>query len=74
MTLGMNGKTADILRWAFVLVLAGMVSYFTAQASTWQRITAIETSERLHFDEVQRSLNRIESDLRDVKRTISGRQ
>lgn len=69
--LGLNGKTGEFLRWVAGLAFAAIVSYFTAQASVTNRLTAVETTQRLQFEEIQRSLVDIKVDLRDVKTTVN---
>lgn len=66
----MNGKTGEMLRWLIGAVVAALVAYYTAAISTEQRLTAVEVSQRLQFEEVQRALARIELDVRDVKRLM----
>lgn len=64
---GMNGKTAAILQSVIGAIVAALVAYYTAQIQTERRLTttdgqviAIRQLEDAHFQEVQRSLSRIE--------------
>ena len=68
----LDGKTGELLRWVLGSVVAILVSYYTAAISTEQRLTNVETTQRLNFDELQRSLTRIEIDVRDVKLSLTG--
>lgn len=68
---GFNGKTGEMVRWLLAVVVAILVSYYTAAISTEQRLTAVETTQRLNFEEIQRTLGRLEVDIRDVKRAVS---
>ncbi len=68
--MGMNGKTGEVLRWAFGMVMAAVVAYFTGQIATERRFAAIESRvesraavEQQHFEEIQRALTRIEGQL-----------
>jgi hypothetical protein len=55
----MNGK-GELLRYALGLVLAGLVAYFTAIGSVQTSVAVIDSREQQHFEEVQRTLQRIE--------------
>lgn len=75
--MGLNGKTGEVLRWILGLVLAGIVAYFGAQSAIENRVAAnegavqtIKATEQNHFEEIQRTLSRIEAEmirLRDKK-------
>ncbi len=69
-----NGQTkvGETGRFLVAMVAAAVVAYFTAQISTENRLTTLETTQRLQWDEVQRALSRIEAALRDVKQTVAG--
>ena len=41
---GLNGKTAEFLRWVLGLVLAALVAYFTSQINIETRIAISETN------------------------------
>lgn len=56
----LNGRTGEFLRWVIGLVLAGLVAYFTAIGSIRERVGNIDTREQSHFDEVQRTLIRMD--------------
>lgn len=64
---GMNGNTGAIVRSLIGAAIAAIVAYYTAQIQTENRLTttdgqviAIRQLEDAHFQEVQRSLARIE--------------
>ncbi len=79
MTVGptsLNGKTGEFIRYLLALVLAGTVAYFTAQNQIEHRLTStdgdvavIKTLEQSHFEEVQRSLTRIERAIERIEET-----
>lgn len=67
---GLNGKTGELLRWIFMLVLGGVIAYYTAQIASERRFATIEARvessravEQQHFEEIQRALARIEAEL-----------
>lgn len=66
----MNGKSAEWLRFIATAIVSALIAYFTAQISTENRLTTLETKQTLQYEEVQRALVRIEMDLRDVKRSV----
>jgi hypothetical protein len=68
----LNGHTGEMIRWVLGMALAGFVAYYTAQGALQERISALETTQRLQWEDVQRSLSRIETDLREVKRATAG--
>lgn len=49
---GLNGKTGEVLRWAFVLFLAGVVSYFTSMGTVQTRVAVVETKTQILQDDV----------------------
>lgn len=55
-----NGKSNAILRWLAGLVLAAIVSYFTAISAITERIAVVEERENNHYMELLRRLDRIE--------------
>ncbi len=72
----LNGRTGELVRYLIGLGLAGMVAYFTAQIQTEHRLTQtdgevanIKTLEQAHFEEVQRSLIRIERFMERIEAT-----
>lgn len=76
-----NGKTGELLRYVIGLAMAALVAYFTAQIQTEHRLTqtdgnvaAIKTLEQAHFEEVQRSLIRIERFMERIEATGADRQ
>jgi predicted ribosomally synthesized peptide with SipW-like signal peptide len=63
----LNGKTGEWVRLLIAMAVAGTVAYFTAQTEIERRMTqtdgqvaAVKALEQAHFEEVQRSLIRIE--------------
>lgn len=58
-----NGKTGELMRWVIGLAVAVLVSYFTAQNATNERLTTVETTERLHYEANQRDLHDIKASL-----------
>lgn len=57
----LNGKTGEFIRWVIGLGLAALVSYYTAIGSIRERVGNIDTREQGHFDEVQRTLQRMDA-------------
>lgn len=57
-----NGK-GELLRWAAGMALAAIVSYYTAINTLNVRVTTIDTREQTRFEEMQRTLSRIEATL-----------
>jgi hypothetical protein len=55
----LNGKTGEFLRWVIGIIGVMLVSYYTAQNSTNERLTKIET----RWESIRESLVRIESRL-----------
>lgn len=68
--LGLNGRTGELLRWVGGLAMSAIVAYFSAQASVTNRLTAVETTQRLQFEEIQRSLSDLKLDVREVKTAV----
>ncbi len=76
MTGSLNGRTGEMVRWVAGLVLAGLIAYLTAQTQIEHRMTTtdgnvagIKTLEQAHFEEVQRSLVRIERAIERIEAT-----
>ena len=64
-----NGKTGEMLRWVFGLVLAAIVAYFTSTGATQAQLAVITERETNHYLELLKRLERIESKLdRDAYR------
>jgi hypothetical protein len=57
----LNGKTATLLQALAGAVIAGLVAYFTAQNTTNERLTKVETQSDERWLYVQSSLTRIEN-------------
>lgn len=68
--LNLNGKSAQILQWIMTGVIAALVGYYTALGATRERLTAVETREQAHFEEIQRTLADLKADLREVKTLV----
>lgn len=49
-----------IAKFLIPIILAAIVSYFTAQKSTAEQLATVKTLEQVHFEEVIRRLDRIE--------------
>ncbi len=76
MTGPLNGKTGEYVRYLIALVAAGFVAYWSAQITIEHRLTktdddlsSVKTLEQAHFDEVQRSLIRIERAIERIEET-----
>lgn len=70
----LDGKPGTILMWLVGLASSAIVGYYSAQAVIENRVTKVETSEGNHFDELQRSLGEMKTDIRDLRgevRTLS---
>ena len=63
----LNGKTGEVVRWAFGMILAAVVAYFTAIGSISERVAVVETKENLHFEELKSSLAEIKAELRALR-------
>lgn len=57
---GLNGKTGELLRWVVGLVLAALVSYFTAMGTLQSQLAVVTERETNHYLELLRRLDRIE--------------
>lgn len=64
-----NGKTGEMLRWVFGLVLTAVVAYFTATA----QLAVITERETNHYIELLRRLERIEGKI-DAEASYGGRR
>lgn len=65
----LNGKTGEMLRWVIGLMIAGLVYYFSGIGALQERVSKVETLEESHFQEVQRSLVRIERFMERIEAT-----
>lgn len=65
-----NGKTGEVMRMAFFAIVSALVAYYTTLGTLQQRVAAIESTEKAHFEELMRAVSRIETDVRDVKRVL----
>ena len=63
----MNGKTGELLRWAFGLVLAGVVAYFTSIGTISEEVARVHEREDNHFNEVLRRLEIMQTDIRELR-------
>jgi hypothetical protein len=70
----LNGKTGELMRWVIGLCVAVIVSYFTAQNATNERLTKVETQGAERWEYLKQTLSRIESkqdeDRADFRRTL----
>lgn len=55
-----NGRNWTLLQWVAGAVVAGLVAYFTAMGSVQTSVAVVDSREQQHFEEVQRTLQRIE--------------
>jgi hypothetical protein len=65
-----NGKLLAFGRFVLGIVVTVLVAYYSAQAAITERLTRVETLQQSNFQEVLRSLDRIQADitrLRDGK-------
>lgn len=63
----MNGKTAEFIRYALAMVVAGLVSYFTAIGTLQSRVSVMETK----VQQIQDSdIKQIREDIRDIKSDV----
>lgn len=58
-----NGKTGEMLRWVFGLVLAAVVAYFTSTGALQAQLAVITERENNHYSELLKRLDRIENKL-----------
>lgn len=79
----LNGKTGEYIRFAVALVIAALVAYFTAQVQVEHRLTVTDGNlavlgmrqtgavelEQSHFEDMQRSLARIERAIERIEAT-----
>ena len=65
----LNGKTGEYVRYLIGMGIAALVAYFTAQGALQERVSKVETLEQSHFEEVQRSLQRIERFMERIEAT-----
>jgi hypothetical protein len=67
---GGGRKREDWAKFLIPIVLAALVSYFTAQRSTAEQLATVRATEQNHFDEVLRRLALIQAwqDRQDSKR------
>lgn len=68
-----TGGSSVVLMWIVGLAIAGGVSYFTSKSTIESRVTQVETKEATHFEEVQRSLDRIERSLERTNERLETR-
>jgi hypothetical protein len=58
-----NGKLVALGRWVLSTVVTVLVAYYSAQIAIEQRITRVETRQESNFQEVLRTLDRVEAEL-----------
>lgn len=61
-----NGRTGEWIRWLGGMVVAGIVAYFTAMGAMQKQIAIIDTREQTRWEEVQRTLQRMEANYQRV--------
>lgn len=66
MTSPLNGKTGEVLRWVAMLVLAGLVSYFTTTGALATRMAVAES----RIDRLSEDIREIKSDVKAVLRAV----
>lgn len=71
---GLNGKTGEVLRWVIGGIVTVLISYYSAQQATSNRIASVEATigkveskVESNFGELQRTLGRIETDIRELR-------
>lgn len=58
-----NGKLVELGKWFAGLAVTALVAYFTAQISTENRLTRLETQQEQTEKAILRQLDRIENEL-----------
>ncbi len=58
-----NGKLVSLGRWILSTAVTVLVAYYSAQIAIEQRITRVETRQESNFQEVLRTLDRVEAEL-----------
>lgn len=61
-----NGRTGEWIRWLGGMVVAGIVAYLTAMGAMQKQIAIIDTREQTRWEEVQRTLTRMEANYQRV--------
>ena len=63
---GLNGKTGEVLRWAFGLLLAAVVSYFTSIGAVQTRIAVAESQ----IDAMREDMRELRSDVKLILQAV----
>ena len=69
-TAAMTSKNSEWKKWAIGLVLAALTSYFTSRIESERRVTTVETTQKLQFEEMQRRMSGIESGISRIESRI----
>lgn len=62
-----NGRTGEYIRYAFGLILAGLIAYFTTMGTVNQAVAEVRERENNHFSEVLRRLDLLQTDVRELR-------
>lgn len=62
-----NGRAFEVLKWLVSLALAALVSYFTTLQTMSREIVTVTEREQNHFHELQRVLQEIKADIRELR-------
>lgn len=63
---GLNGRTGEVLRFVVTALIAAALAFFALR----ERVAIAETTEQSHFQEIQRSLTDLKSDVREIRDAI----
>ncbi|HYE84729.1 MAG TPA: hypothetical protein VEA16_00135 [Vicinamibacterales bacterium] len=64
---GSRDGRGDYVRWAVVLLLSALLSYFTTIGTMSQAIAEVRTTEEAHFQELLRRLDVMQADIRELR-------
>ncbi|HYE87722.1 MAG TPA: hypothetical protein VEA16_15270 [Vicinamibacterales bacterium] len=63
-----GGSTTEVIvRWAVMLVMSALLSYFTTIGTMSQAIAEVRTTEEAHFQELLRRLDVMQADIRELR-------
>lgn len=65
-----SGVRFDVVRTIVTALVAGLVAYFTSMTAIDQRVTTVETRESTHFEELQRTLGEMRTDMREIRNDV----
>jgi hypothetical protein len=63
----MGTKGSEWIRWGGGLLVAALVSYFTALGTMNREIATLKATEESHFGEVLRRLDALQADIRELR-------